>query len=109
MIDAHDLVYELAFVLVKIGRFGPMSLRRKCERVIAGRVVLGRPHCGMKIFGENGEQVFYGIYRDCLGFSSSAGLAVSSYGPIQTPKEGEALGHFILVDVLPPRPTGPGI
>lgn len=103
-IDAHDLVYEFAFVLIKVGRFGPMSLRRKCERVIASSVVLGRPHCGMKIFGENSEQVFHGIYSDCLGFSSSTGLTVSSYGPIQAPKRGRPWTISYLLTCCPPGP-----
>lgn len=50
-----------------------MSLRRERERVIAGSVVLGGPHCGMEIFGENGEKLFHGDYSDCLGFGSADG------------------------------------
>lgn len=45
-----------------------MGLRRERERIIAGSVVLGGPHPGMEVFGENGEKLFDGDYSDCFCF-----------------------------------------
>lgn len=58
-----------------------MGLRRERERIIAGSVVLGGPHPGMEVFGENGEKLFDGDYSDCFCFGLVDVLAPGATGP----------------------------